>query len=103
MQASIQAKTYVISGAAETKSIQDLLPGIIQQLGGENIQALSKQLGELAKGGGLDPALAGMEEGENEEDDDDAVPDLVENFEVSCQHVLLCRGCGSTSSSTALT
>ncbi|EWM29809.1 hypothetical protein NSK_004843 [Nannochloropsis salina CCMP1776] len=81
VQASIQAKTYVISGAAETKSIQDLLPGIIQQLGGENIQALSKQLGELAKGGGLDPALAGMEEGENEEDDDDAVPDLVENFE----------------------
>jgi nascent polypeptide-associated complex subunit beta len=79
VQASIQAKTYVISGPAETKTIQELLPGIIQQLGGDNIQALSKQFSEqMAQGGGMDPAL--VEEGE--EDDDDAVPDLVENFEV---------------------
>lgn len=81
VQASIQAKTYVISGPAETKTIQELLPGIIQQLGGDNIQALSKQFSEqYGQGGGIDPAL--VEEGEEEEDDDDAVPDLVENFEV---------------------
>lgn len=80
MQASIQAKTYVISGPAETKTIQELLPGIIQQLGGDNIQALSKQFSEQMAQGGMDPAL--VEEGEDDEDDDDAVPDLVENFEV---------------------
>ena len=62
MQASIQAKTYVISGPAETKTIQELLPGIIQQLGGDNIQALSKQFSEQMAQGGMDPAL--VEEGE---------------------------------------
>lgn len=83
MQASIQAKTYVISGPAETKTIQELLPGIIQQLGGDNIQALQKQFSEqYAQGEGMDPALAGVEEGEDDEDEDDEVPDLVENFEV---------------------
>ena len=33
MQASIAANTYVVSGHAETKKLQDLLPGIINQLG----------------------------------------------------------------------
>ncbi len=82
VQASIPAKTYVISGAAETKQIQDLLPGIIQQLGGDSIQALQKQFGEaMAQGQGIDAALGGLGEEGEEEDDDDAVPDLVENFE----------------------
>ncbi|GBG76611.1 hypothetical protein CBR_g22490 [Chara braunii] len=33
VQASIGANTYVISGASQTKKLQDLLPGIINQLG----------------------------------------------------------------------
>eukprot|EP00295_Goniomonas_pacifica_P034355 CAMPEP_0175976686 /NCGR_PEP_ID=MMETSP0108-20121206/44651_1 /TAXON_ID=195067 ORGANISM="Goniomonas pacifica, Strain CCMP1869" /NCGR_SAMPLE_ID=MMETSP0108 /ASSEMBLY_ACC=CAM_ASM_000204 /LENGTH=114 /DNA_ID=CAMNT_0017306599 /DNA_START=8 /DNA_END=348 /DNA_ORIENTATION=+ len=33
VQASIGANTYVISGHAENKKLQDLLPGIINQLG----------------------------------------------------------------------
>ena len=32
MQASIGANTYVITGAAENKKLQDLLPGIINQV-----------------------------------------------------------------------
>merc|ERR1719199_552037 len=32
VQASIAANTYVVSGHAETKKLQDLLPGIINQL-----------------------------------------------------------------------
>lgn len=33
VQASIGANTYVISGRCETKKLQELLPGIINQLG----------------------------------------------------------------------
>merc|ERR1712146_306419 len=68
VQASIQANTYVISGNAETKKLQDLLPGIISQLGPDNLQNLQK-IAESFK----------QENPENDEDDD--VPDLVENFE----------------------
>ena len=32
VQASIAANTYVISGHAETKRLQDLLPGILNQV-----------------------------------------------------------------------
>ena len=32
VQASIGANTYVITGAAENKKLQDLLPGIINQV-----------------------------------------------------------------------
>jgi len=72
VQASIAANTYVITGSAETKKLQDLLPGIINQLGPDNLEELKKiyasfQAGEL---GGAKP-----------EEDDDDVPELVENFE----------------------
>jgi len=33
VHASIQNNTFIISGEAETKTIKDLLPDIIQQLG----------------------------------------------------------------------
>ena len=80
VQASIAANTYVVSGAAETKPLQDLLPGIITQLGADNVENLrritqayeqhQKQQGD---------APSGVEAVEG--DDDDDVPDLVENFE----------------------
>mmetsp|Transcript_29146 Transcript_29146/g.93268 ORF Transcript_29146/g.93268 Transcript_29146/m.93268 type:complete len:82 (-) Transcript_29146:2006-2251(-) len=38
VQASIGANTYVVSGPSETKQLQDLLPGILNQLGADNIQ-----------------------------------------------------------------
>merc|ERR1719507_533295 len=42
VQASIGANTYVISGRAENKKLQELLPGIINQLGPDNLANLKK-------------------------------------------------------------
>lgn len=66
MQASIGANTYVVSGESSTKQIQDLLPGILSQLGPENIANLRKiaeQLGAKA----TDEDLPAMEETDFEE------------------------------------
>jgi len=75
VQASIAANTYVVSGHAETKKLQDLLPGIINQLGPDNLEHLKKVYasfaGKAAAGGAAGAA------GADEED----VPDLVDNFE----------------------
>lgn len=79
VQASIAANTYIISGPSETKALQELLPGIVSQLGMEdvNLQAL-QSMAAAGAASGVPPSLA---EG-NEDDDDDDVPDLVEgNFE----------------------
>jgi len=72
VQASIAANTYVVSGNAETKKLQELLPGILTQLGPDALTDLKKlyetfsaQQGAAAAGGA----------------DEDDVPDLVENFE----------------------
>mmetsp|Transcript_26819 Transcript_26819/g.46235 ORF Transcript_26819/g.46235 Transcript_26819/m.46235 type:complete len:160 (-) Transcript_26819:266-745(-) len=68
VQASIPANTYVIAGHAENKKLQDLLPGIINQLGTDNLAHLKK----------IAESYAQKDAGK---DDEDAVPDLVENFE----------------------
>ena len=70
VQASIAANTYVVSGACETKQLQELLPGIINQLGPDNLQNL-KNIASNYSGNGA----------EEEGSDDDDIPDLVENFE----------------------
>lgn len=73
VQASIAANTYVVSGAAETKKLQELLPNIISQLGPDNLEDLKKIYAQYANGEGA-PGAA--------DDDDDDVPGLVdENFE----------------------
>jgi len=72
VQASIAANTYVISGASETKELQELLPGIINQLCPDDLSNLKSIAESMGGGGG---ASAGGD------DDDDDVPDLVENFE----------------------
>lgn len=53
--------------------LQDLLPGIINQLGPDNLANL-KKLAETYQGGNPPP-------GANADDDDEDVPDLVDNFE----------------------
>eukprot|EP01116_Phalansterium_solitarium_P005999 TRINITY_DN1830_c0_g1_i1.p1 TRINITY_DN1830_c0_g1~~TRINITY_DN1830_c0_g1_i1.p1 ORF type:complete len:148 (+),score=36.80 TRINITY_DN1830_c0_g1_i1:128-571(+) len=68
VQASIAANTYVVSGHAETKKLQDLLPGIINQLGPDNLANLKK----------IAESISGNPQGSAADDD---VPDLVENFE----------------------
>ena len=71
VQASIAANTYVVSGNADTKKLQDLLPGIINQLGPDNLANLKK----LAETAGYQPGSAPAAGG------DEDVPDLVDNFE----------------------
>ena len=70
VQASIAANTYVISGHAETKRLQDLLPGILNQLGPDNLANL-KEIANQYKGDD-------ETEGATVEADDDDVPDLVD-------------------------
>ena len=52
--------------------LQDLLPGIINQLGPDNLANL-KKLAETYQSGGAPPPTA--------DGDDEDVPDLVDNFE----------------------
>merc|ERR1711990_596427 len=74
VQASIAANTYVIIGVAETKKLQDLFPGILNQVDKSVLPSLKKIAEEYSQNGG--------EAGEDDDDDDDdEVPDLVENFE----------------------
>jgi nascent polypeptide-associated complex subunit beta len=81
-----------VSGQSETKKLQDLLPGIITQLGPDNLEDLKKiYAGYAAKEGGmpdLNSVLQQAQQAANNAikgggggDDDDEVPDLVDNFE----------------------
>jgi len=71
VQASIAANTYVVSGNAETKKLQDLLPGILTQLGPDALTDLKKLYETFSAAQGAPGAGA----------DEDDVPELVENFE----------------------
>lgn len=76
VQASIAANTYVISGPSQVKKLQDLLPGILNQMGPDSLTHLKKMMEQLSASGAM-PGLGAPPAG----DDDDDVPDLVENFE----------------------
>ncbi|MRA76214.1 hypothetical protein GH890_32830 [Bacillus thuringiensis] len=53
-----------------------MLPGILNQLGAENLANLKKIATTVSSGGDLSKPTA-----EEIDDDDDDVPDLVENFD----------------------
>ncbi|RZC88658.1 hypothetical protein C5167_016517 [Papaver somniferum] len=82
VQASIAANTWVVSGSPQTKKLQDLLPGIINQLGPDNLDNLRKLAEQFQKqmSGG-----AGAIPGTIPEEDDNDVPELVagETFEAA--------------------
>ncbi|CAI5498948.1 unnamed protein product [Closterium sp. Naga37s-1] len=77
VQASIGANTWVVSGVPREKNLQELLPGIINQLGPDNLAGLKKIAQEYQKAGEAAAAAGAAAE------DDDEVPELVEgeNFE----------------------
>jgi len=79
VQASIAANTFAITGHAETKQITELLPGILNQLGSESLANLKKLATSVTSGVGLGDTT-GPTTADIDEDDDD-VPDLVENFD----------------------
>ncbi|KAF6150673.1 hypothetical protein GIB67_020756 [Kingdonia uniflora] len=78
VQASIAANTWVVSGSPQTKKLQDLLPGIINQLGTDNLDNLKRLAAQFQK---QMPAAAAPVS----DDDDDDVPELVagETFEAA--------------------
>ncbi|KAK1320137.1 hypothetical protein QJS10_CPA03g02541 [Acorus calamus] len=77
VQASIAANTWVVSGTPQTKKLQDLLPGIINQLGPDNLDNLRRLAEQFQK--------QAPNAGAAQEEDDDEVPDLVpgETFEAA--------------------
>ncbi|XP_074575246.1 nascent polypeptide-associated complex subunit beta-like [Curcuma longa] len=79
VQASIAANTWVVSGSSQTKKLQDLLPGIINQLGPDNLENLKRLAEHLQK---YAPAANTKQD---DHDDDDDVPELVpgETFEAA--------------------
>ncbi|KAG2784436.1 hypothetical protein PC116_g11130 [Phytophthora cactorum] len=77
VQASIASNTYAVSGFNQTKSLQELLPGIINQLGPDNLANL-KQIAESYTAAQKAAKAASASAAD---DDDDEVPDLVDNFE----------------------
>ncbi|KAK1427055.1 hypothetical protein QVD17_15737 [Tagetes erecta] len=84
VQASIAANTWVVSGSPQTKNLQDILPGILNQLGPDNLDNLRKLAEQFQKQG------AGADEGTTvtaAPEDDDEVPELVagETFEAAAE------------------
>merc|ERR1712141_804591 len=75
VQASLAANTFAVTGHGENKQITELLPGILSQLGAESLTHLRKLAGGVNGAGITDTS------GANLADDDDDVPDLVENFD----------------------
>ena len=63
VQASIAANTHVVSGPSQTKKLQDLLPGIINQLGPDNLEHLKKLAAQYGADGDDDPAVENFEAG----------------------------------------
>ncbi|KAE8290698.1 Transcription factor BTF3-like protein 4 Basic transcription factor 3-like 4 [Larimichthys crocea] len=77
VQASLSANTFAITGHAETKQLTEMLPGILSQLGADSLSSLRK-LAEQFPRQSMD--MKAVKEEIAEEEDDD-VPDLVENFD----------------------
>merc|ERR1712066_833629 len=79
VQASLAANTFAVTGHAENKQITEMLPGILNQLGAESLTHLKRLASNVSGGqgmGGMDGAGGAMDE-----EEDDEVPDLVENFD----------------------
>merc|ERR1712037_684824 len=79
VQASLAANTFAVTGHAENKQITEMLPGILNQLGAESLTHLKKLASNV-------PTADGMDDPGNDADDDDDVPDLVENFDECCKN-----------------
>ncbi|KAK2868999.1 hypothetical protein Q7C36_000870 [Tachysurus vachellii] len=77
VQASLSANTFAITGHAETKQLTEMLPGILSQLGADSLTSLRKLAEQFPRQ--VLENKAPKAEDIDEEDDD--VPDLVENFD----------------------
>ncbi|XP_043320170.1 transcription factor BTF3-like [Cervus canadensis] len=75
-KASLVAKTFTVTGHAETKQLTEMLSSILNLLGTESQTSLRRRAEALPEQSvdGKAPLATG-------EDDDDEVPDVVENFD----------------------
>ncbi|KAL8159945.1 hypothetical protein V2J09_001482 [Rumex salicifolius] len=85
VQAAVAANTWVVSGSPQTKKLQDILPGIINQLGPDNMDNLRKLAEQFQRQ--MPGANAEASGTKTQEDEDDEVPDLVpgETFEAAAE------------------
>lgn len=67
-QASLAANTFAITGHGETKQITEMLPGIFSQLGPDQLKYLASTSASVGWG---------------VPEDDEDVPDLVDNFDAA--------------------
>jgi len=75
VQASLAANTIAVTGLAESKQLTEMLPGILNQLGHEGLANLRHLAAQM-------PQRSAMNEvTEEADDDDDEVPELIENFD----------------------
>ena len=78
VHAAVSANTFAIYGTGHVKELTELVPGILNQLGPDSLASLRK----------LAESYQAIQQGQQrqapsgEEEDDDDVPDLVENFDV---------------------
>ncbi|KAJ3892995.1 hypothetical protein GG344DRAFT_44266 [Lentinula edodes] len=76
VHAAVSANTFAIYGTGQSKELTELVPGILNQLGPDSLASLRK----------LAESYQAIQQGQRTtnpaaEDDDDDVPDLVENFD----------------------
>merc|ERR1739847_149583 len=71
VQASLAANTIAVTGLSETKELTEMLPGILNQLGAEGLANLRNLAARMPQRVAQDVP----------EDDDDDVPELIENFD----------------------
>ncbi|EHB08307.1 Transcription factor BTF3 [Heterocephalus glaber] len=75
VQESLAANTFTITGHAEMKQLTEMLPSILNQLSADSLTSLRRLAEALPMSvDGKAPLATG-------EEDDDEVPDLVENFD----------------------
>jgi nascent polypeptide-associated complex subunit beta len=76
VHAALSANTFAVYGTGQVKELTELVPGILNQLGPDSLASLRKlaESYQAIQSQNRGPAPA--------EDDDDDVPDLVENFDV---------------------
>ncbi|XP_071850667.1 transcription factor BTF3 homolog 4-like [Apostichopus japonicus] len=73
VQASAAANTFAISGHPEMKRIEDMLPGMLNQLGVDMVKDLQRSaMAEADAAGAMQPTI---------EEEDEDVPNLVGNFD----------------------
>uniref|UniRef100_A0A3P8PD68 Transcription factor BTF3 n=2 Tax=Astatotilapia calliptera TaxID=8154 RepID=A0A3P8PD68_ASTCA len=83
VQASLAANTFTITGHAENKQITEMLPGILNQLGADSLTSLRRLAENLPKPdlNSFSQHLYNKAPMVAAEEEDDEVPDLVENFD----------------------